>query len=47
MIIAQEKGRGTKNKLKHNFGMPEPEGYRKSLRLMKLAEKFNIPILTG
>ncbi len=46
MIIAQEKGRGTKNKLKHNFGMPRPEGYRKSLRLMKLAEKFNIPILT-
>ena len=46
MIIAQEKGRGTKNKLKHNFGMPHPEGYRKALRVMKLAEKFNIPILT-
>ena len=46
MIIAQEKGRGTRNKLKHNFGMPRPEGYRKSLRLMKLAEKFNIPVLT-
>ena len=46
MIIAQEKGRGTKNKLKRNFGMTRPEGYRKALRLMKLAEKFNIPILT-
>jgi len=46
MIIAQEKGRGTKKKLEHNFGMPHPEGYRKSLRIMKLAEKFNIPILT-
>ena len=46
MIIAQEKGRGTKKKLEHNFGMPRPEGYRKSLRIMKLAEKFNIPILT-
>ena len=46
MIIAQEKGRGTKEKLKRNFGMTRPEGYRKALRLMKLAEKFNIPILT-
>ena len=46
MIIGQEKGRGTRKKLKRNFGMPRPEGYRKSLRLMKLAEKFNIPILT-
>ena len=46
MIVAQEKGRGTKKKLEHNFGMPRPEGYRKSLRIMKLAEKFNIPILT-
>jgi len=46
MIIAQEKGRGTKEKLKRNFGMTRPEGYRKSLRIMKLAEKFNIPILT-
>jgi acetyl-CoA carboxylase carboxyl transferase subunit alpha len=46
MIIGQEKGRGTKNKLFRNFGMPRPEGYRKALRLMKLAEKFNTPILT-
>ena len=45
-IIAQEKGRGTKDKLFRNFGMPKPEGYRKALRIMKLAEKFNLPILT-
>ena len=45
-IIAQEKGRGTKEKVKRNFGMTRPEGYRKALRIMKLAEKFNIPILT-
>ncbi len=45
-IIAQEKGRGTKQKLNRNFGMTRPEGYRKALRIMKLAEKFNIPILT-
>ena len=46
MIIGQEKGRGTKSKLYRNFGMARPEGYRKALRLMKLAEKYNIPILT-
>ena len=46
MIISQEKGRGTKSKVYHNFGMARPEGYRKALRLMKLAEKYNIPILT-
>ncbi len=46
IIIAQEKGRGTKEKLKRNFGMTRPEGYRKALRIMKLAEKFDIPILT-
>ena len=46
MIIAQEKGRGTKEKLKRNFGTTRPEGYRKALRVMKLAEKFDIPILT-
>jgi len=46
MIISQEKGRGTKGKLFRNFGMVRPEGYRKALRLMKLAEKYNIPILT-
>lgn len=46
MIIGHQKGRDTKEKLKRNFGMPRPEGYRKALRLMKMAEKFNIPILT-
>jgi len=46
VIIAQEKGRGTKNKMQRNFGMPRPEGYRKALRIMKLAEKFNFPIIT-
>ena len=45
-IIAQEKGRGTKSKLYRNFGMPRPEGYRKALRIMKLAEKYKIPIVT-
>ncbi|MBF0358549.1 MAG: acetyl-CoA carboxylase carboxyltransferase subunit alpha [Magnetococcales bacterium] len=45
MVIAQEKGRGTKAKVHRNFGMPRPEGYRKALRLMKLAEKFKIPII--
>ncbi len=44
-IIGQEKGRKTKEKVQRNFGMPNPEGYRKSLRLMKQAEKFNRPIL--
>lgn len=44
-IIAQQKGRGTKNKLRRNFGMPHPEGYRKALRVAKLAEKFDIPLL--
>jgi len=46
VIIAHQKGRGTKDKLKRNFGMPRPEGYRKALRVMKLAEKFKIPIVT-
>jgi acetyl-CoA carboxylase carboxyl transferase subunit alpha len=45
MVISQEKGRGTKEKVYRNFGMPRPEGYRKALRLMKLAEKFGLPIL--
>ena len=45
MLIGEQKGRGTKNKLKRNFGMPHPEGYRKALRAAKLAEKFQIPIL--
>jgi len=46
MLIGQQKGRGTKEKLKHNFGMPRPEGYRKALRLMQMAERFQLPILT-
>lgn len=46
MIIGHQKGRETKEKIKRNFGMPKPEGYRKSLRLMKLAERFNLPIIT-
>ncbi len=46
MIIGQQKGRDTKQKIMRNFGMPKPEGYRKALRLMRLAEKFNHPILT-
>jgi acetyl-CoA carboxylase carboxyl transferase subunit alpha len=46
MIIGQQKGRDTKQKLHRNFGMPKPEGYRKALRAMKLAAKFNRPILT-
>ena len=45
MIIGQQKGRDTKQKILRNFGMPKPEGYRKALRLMKLAEKFQRPIL--
>lgn len=46
MVIGQQKGRDTKAKLKHNFGMPKPEGYRKALRLMRMAEKFSLPIIT-
>ncbi len=46
MFIGQQKGRTTQEKLKHNFGMPRPEGYRKALRLMKMAEKFSMPIIT-
>ncbi|HOJ17073.1 MAG: acetyl-CoA carboxylase carboxyltransferase subunit alpha [Ignavibacteriales bacterium] len=46
MIIGHQKGRDTKSNVYRNFGMPNPEGYRKALRLMKLAEKFNIPIIT-
>jgi acetyl-CoA carboxylase carboxyl transferase subunit alpha len=45
MVIGEQKGRGTKNKLKRNFGMPHPEGYRKALRAAKMAEKFNLPLL--
>ena len=46
MFIAQEKGSNTNEKMKRNFGMPRPEGYRKAQRMMKLAEKFKIPIVT-
>ncbi len=45
MVIGEQKGRGVKNKIKRNFGMPNPEGYRKALRAVRLAEKFDIPIL--
>jgi len=46
MVIGQQKGRDTKEKIQRNFGMPRPEGYRKALRLMKLAEKFSLPLFT-
>jgi acetyl-CoA carboxylase carboxyl transferase subunit alpha len=46
MVIGHQKGRDTKEKIYRNFGMPKPEGYRKALRLMKLAEKFGIPVMT-
>jgi acetyl-CoA carboxylase carboxyl transferase subunit alpha len=46
MVIGQQKGRDTKAKIKRNFGMPRPEGYRKALRLMKMAERFKLPLLT-
>ena len=46
VVIGHEKGRDTKSKLKRNFGMPRPEGYRKALRLMKMAERFGLPLLT-
>ena len=45
VVIGEQKGRGVKNKIKRNFGMPNPEGYRKALRAAKLAEKFDLPIL--
>jgi acetyl-CoA carboxylase carboxyl transferase subunit alpha len=46
MVIGHQRGRDTKENLKRNFGMPHPEGYRKALRLMKLAEKFDVPVVT-
>ncbi|MGI8496535.1 MAG: acetyl-CoA carboxylase carboxyltransferase subunit alpha [Gemmatimonadaceae bacterium] len=46
MVIGQQRGRDTKENLKRNFGMAHPEGYRKSLRLMRLAEKFHVPVIT-
>jgi acetyl-CoA carboxylase carboxyl transferase subunit alpha len=46
MVIGQEKGRSVKDKVYRNFGMPKPEGYRKALRLMELAERFSLPVIT-
>jgi len=46
MVIGHQKGRGTKEKVRHNFGMPRPEGYRKARRLVKLAEQYKLPVLT-
>ena len=46
MVIGQQKGRDTKEKVKRNFGMPRPEGYRKAMRLMQMAERFKLPIFT-
>jgi acetyl-CoA carboxylase carboxyl transferase subunit alpha len=46
MVLGHQRGRDTKEILRRNFGMPHPEGYRKSLRLMKLAEKFHVPVIT-
>ncbi len=46
MVIGHQKGRDTKEKILRNFGMPRPEGYRKAMRLMRLAEKFNVPVMT-
>ncbi|MDC9595616.1 acetyl-CoA carboxylase carboxyl transferase subunit alpha [Xenorhabdus anantnagensis] len=46
MVIGHQKGRETKEKIRRNFGMPSPEGYRKSLRLMEMAERFKLPIIT-
>ena len=46
MIIGHQKGRTVKDKVTRNFGMPAPEGYRKALRLMQMAERFNLPIIT-
>ncbi len=46
MVIGQEKGRGVQEKVRRNFGMPKPEGYRKALRLMEMAERFRLPVIT-
>jgi acetyl-CoA carboxylase carboxyl transferase subunit alpha len=46
VVIGQQKGRDTRSKIRRNFGMPRPEGYRKALRLMKLAERFQLPLFT-
>lgn len=46
VVVGHQKGRGTKEKVRHNFGMPRPEGYRKARRLVRLAERFSLPVLT-
>jgi acetyl-CoA carboxylase carboxyl transferase subunit alpha len=46
MVIGHQKGRDTKSKVRHNFGMPRPEGYRKAMRLMRLADRFRLPVVT-
>ena len=46
MIIGHQKGRDTKERVRRNYGMPKPEGYRKALRLMRMAERFGLPIIT-
>jgi len=46
MVVGHQKGRDTKEKVYRNFGMPNPEGYRKALRLFQMAEQFNLPIIT-
>ena len=46
VVMGHEKGRSTESRLRHNFGMAHPEGYRKAVRLMNLAEKFNLPVLS-
>ena len=46
IVVGHQKGRDTKDNLKRNFGMPHPEGYRKALRLMNMAARFNAPIIT-
>ena len=46
MVIGHQKGRDTKERVRRNYGMPKPEGYRKALRLMRLAERFGLPLIT-
>ena len=46
MLIGHQKGRDTKERVRRNYGMPKPEGYRKALRLMRLAERFGLPLIT-
>jgi acetyl-CoA carboxylase carboxyl transferase subunit alpha len=46
MVLGHQKGRDTKERVRRNYGMPKPEGYRKALRLMRLAERFNLPLIT-